>query len=237
MKKMKLWLLSASVLLLVNSACTKKSETAAPVDTLAAAEANLKSAPSFENHISLGLEYANRGMRDQALDMYVKAKDMNPNSPLAWNNICAELNAQGRHGEAVDHCRRSVELEPNFQLARNNLAWTEGRLKESKEGLHDRKKSLFDKKDATAADFMAMGFEFYNLQDYTNAVEVWARVKASDADYGKAQNNIATAYILSNQLDKAQQHLTLALTLEPNNQLYKNNQVWLGQKKAEKKSP
>lgn len=223
------------VTLMLATACTKKEEAAPAIDTLAQAEAALKATPSFENHISLGLEYANRSMRDKALEMYVKAKDMNPNSPLAWNNICAELNAQGRHGEAIVHCRKSVELDGNFQLARNNLAWTENKLKESKDGIQQRKKDILAKKDVTTGELMALGFEFYNLQDYPHAIEVWSAIKAADPEYSKAQNNIATAYIITDQFEKAQQHLALALTLEPNNQLYKNNQVWLGQKKAAKK--
>lgn len=222
---------------LLAAGCTPKTENAAPPpDALARAEENLRNAPSFENHIALGLEYANRGMREQALTMYVKAKDMTPSSPLAWNNICAELNAQGRHGEAVVHCRKSVELDPNFQLARNNLAWTENRLRESKDGIVERKKATLARKDAGGAELMALGFEFYNLQDYANAAEVWSAIKAGDPEYSKAQNNLATAYILTEQLDKAQHHITLALTLEPNNQLYKNNQAWLAQKKAEKQA-
>lgn len=226
--------LLAGVLFLTN-ACTKKNQPAAGTDSLQQAEANLQTSPSFENHIALGLEYANRNMRDQALAMYVKAKDMNPKSPLAWNNICAELNVQGRHGEAVVNCQKAVELEPKFDLARNNLVWTENKIKESKVGILNRKKALLTKKDVTAAQLMAMGFEFYNIQDYTNAVEVWAAIKPGDTEYSKAQNNIATSYIVTDQLDKAEKHIGNALTLEPKNQLFINNKAWLQQKKTAKK--
>lgn len=221
--------------ILATVSCTKKEEPAAPVDELARAEENLKTTPSFENHIAAGLAYANRNMREKALEMYVRAKDMNPNSPLAWNNICAELNAQGRYGEAVIHCRKAVELDGNFVLARNNLAWTESKLKQSKDGIQQRKKELLAKKDAGGAELLALGFDFYNTQDYSSAAEVWGAVKAGEPEYSKAQNNIATAFILTGQYDKAQHHLSLALTLEPNNQLYKNNQKWLEQKRAEAK--
>jgi len=219
----------------ISVSCTKKQDVGAPKDALTTAEENLKKTPSFESHIALGLEYASRGMREQALGMYMKAKEMNANSPLAWNNICAELNAQGRHGEALPHCEKAVELDGKFTLARNNLLWTQNKLKESKVGILDRKSEILARKDASGSELLALGFEFYNLKDYTNAVEVWTAIKSSAAEYSKAQNNIATSYILTEQYDKAEQHLALALTLEPTNQLFINNRVWLTQKKNQQK--
>lgn len=226
----------ASFLMVFGIAACKKKETTAPAqDPLAIAEQNLKTSPSFDNHISLGLAYANRGMRDQALDMYTKAKDLNPNSPLAWNNMCAELNAQKRHAEALPNCEKAVQLDGKFTLAKNNLQWTQAKLAETKATVADRKKKLLAQPSVKSAELMALGFDFYNLKDYAQSAEVWGMIKSTDAEYSKAQNNMATSYILNNQLGLAETHIGIALKLEPTNQLFLNNKNWLNQKKSAKK--
>lgn len=218
------------------SSC-KKSANEPPKTGVAAAEANLKATPSFENHIALGLELANAGDTARALEMYQKAREMNPKSPLAWNNICATYNSLGKPAEALSYCEKAVELEPNFALAQNNLAWTRGAVKGAANPvpIAERKKQLLAKAGATGSEYLALGFEFYNAKDHASAIELWSKVKASDAEYAKAQNNIATSNIILGHLDKAERALNIALGIEPKNQLFINNRTWLEQTKKAKK--
>lgn len=223
-------------LLISLTACKKKVENVTPTNPIAKLEADIKATPSFENHIALGLEYANNGMRQQALDMYVKARDINPNSPLAWNNMCAELNTQKRHIEALEACEKAVALDGNFQLAKNNLMYTRDLAKASKESAYEKKKVALAKGQILSPEAMQLGFDFYNIQDFSSAIEIWKLIQPNDAEYAKAQNNIATSYILTREFSKADASIAAALKLEPTNQLYLNNQRWLASEKEKAKT-
>lgn len=223
------------ILMAVLLGCTRKSEPSAkPVgeDPLQRAEESLRRSPSFENHINVGLEYAKKGMREQALQMYIKAREMSPLSPLAWNNVCAELNSQGRHLEAFSQCEKAVELDPNFTLARGNLEFTRAKLKENQAQIIQVKKDLLANPKASGAELVSVGYNFYGIKDYASAIELWTKVKVGDPEYAKAQNNLATVYILTNEMKKAEAHLSKALKLDPQNELFKNNKSWLEQRRA-----
>jgi tetratricopeptide (TPR) repeat protein len=77
--------------------------------------------PTFENYFALGLELYNRGDFNGSIEVNQKALKLNPNSALAYNNLCAAYNSIGKWNEAEAACKKAIELDPNFQLAKNNL--------------------------------------------------------------------------------------------------------------------
>jgi Flp pilus assembly protein TadD len=73
-------------------------------------------------HTLVGGTY-NGGELESALQMFEKARSLDPGRALALNNICASYNGLRRFEEAIQACEKSIELQPGFELAQNNLAW------------------------------------------------------------------------------------------------------------------
>jgi protein O-mannosyl-transferase len=124
---MKVFILLVFVLM---TSCTKSpAPTSEPYDHIKYLQERIQHAPSFENYSNLGLEYSMRKNTAEALKAFKMALQINSNAPLAWNNVCAELNTQGKFSEALPHCEKAVELEPKFNLAKNNLEFARSKLK------------------------------------------------------------------------------------------------------------
>lgn len=201
-------------------------------DPLALAKETVEKSPGFENWINLGLELANHGQRPEALQAYLKAKEISPNSPLVWNNICAELNFQGRVFEALPNCEKALELEPKFMLSRRNLEWTRAEVKKRSVPVAEKIRELKNKPQLSNEDILVAGLLYYDQKRHDDAIQIWQLATPSDAVYGKVRNNMASVLILQKRWREAERLLNEALATDPQNQLYLNNLKWLNEEKA-----
>lgn len=195
----------------------------------------IKSSPSYENYISLGLEYTANNDTTAAISAYEKARDINPLAPLAWNNLCAEYNKQNKFATAITFCKKAIELEPLFQLAKNNLNHATISLAKTKKLLLQKKSELAHKKNLTSSEIVDLGLAFFNINEYNYAVDLWSKIKKGDStDLGSklfalAQNNLATVYIILKDFAKAEKYIEQALEVQPQNPLFLNNKKWLNE--------
>ncbi|MEQ1665794.1 MAG: hypothetical protein ABL927_10500 [Bdellovibrionales bacterium] len=228
-----------SILSFVTS-CTPKNELAKinssnlPIKSaLSQIQDKIKTSPSYENYITLGMEFSALNNNLAAINAYEAARDINPKAPLAWNNLCAEYNKQNKFANAVTNCKKAVELEPQFQLAKSNLKYATESLEATKKNLAQKKSSLTKNKIVIPSETIDLGMGFYNINDFETAIELWSKIKkgntteSSNNFFAIAQNNLATVYIILKDFTKAEKHLENALEVQPKNQLFLNNKKWL----------
>ncbi|MHB1354443.1 MAG: tetratricopeptide repeat protein [Anaerolineae bacterium] len=91
----------------------------APAQQLAS---RINSASLFADYINESVTFYNAGDFQMSLLAAQKAVDANPNSAIAYNNICAACNRLGLWDQAIDACRTALALDPELELAMNNLA-------------------------------------------------------------------------------------------------------------------
>ncbi len=87
---------------------------------------------------NLGMEYANKGLADKALPVYLKAIALDPANPVAYHNIAGTYRDTGHLQLALKNFHKAVELNPNFIFSYRALAdlyWRLGRWEECKENL------------------------------------------------------------------------------------------------------
>ncbi|MBV9301681.1 MAG: tetratricopeptide repeat protein [Acidobacteriaceae bacterium] len=70
----------------------------------------------------LGLMLADEGKRDEAIEKYRKAIDLDPKLPLVYNNWGLVLADQGKRDEAIEKYRKAIDLDPKLPLAYNSWA-------------------------------------------------------------------------------------------------------------------
>ncbi len=223
--------------LLLNSCNQKKNspKVTEPVDPTVKLEEALKKTPSFENHLNLGLALAKSGQGKKALEMYKKAAKINPNAPVAWNNICFESARLGQHLEAIKACNKALALEPSYELAKNNLKYAKDQLKDYKKKLAQEKQNLRKGAKLPSQKIIDLGMNFYDIKDFVSAIEIWGAINPSDKLFAVAQNNIASSSILLGSLRDAELALENALRIDPQNKLYNNNLKWLEDEKKKRR--
>lgn len=222
-------------LVLIICGCQKKQQEAEVVDEVSLWEKTVKESPSFDNYISYGLVLGKNGKGQEALAAYQKASQINPKAPIAWNNMCFELANQNRLQEAEQHCQKALSIEPNFQLAKNNLEHVKSKIDNLKKQAIQAKANLMNNPKRSSQAVIDTGMNFYSLNEFQEAVAVWEMIRPEEEQYAIAQNNIASSFIRMGQLKFAEQALKKALSLDANNQLFKNNQAWLEDEKNKQK--
>ena len=71
--------------------------------------------------VNLGVELSSNGQRDEAVDCYKRAIELNPNLAPAYNGLGAELNHRARYDEAIACFRKAIALEPTLAELHANL--------------------------------------------------------------------------------------------------------------------
>jgi tetratricopeptide (TPR) repeat protein len=219
------------------SGCTKK-ETSPPAAEMTKIDQLLaiaKQNPSYDNYVFVGLEFEAQNKHLEAIENYKKALEINPNAPIAYNNICASFNNLARFADAAYNCEKSIALDPNLELAQNNLKVAKEGLVELKKTVKEKNKDWKSRKGLKSEDLIAIGLDYFNVRELDSAIEVWNRIKEGDPMYAMAQNNLASSYILQKKLGPAEKAINQALKLEPENGLFLNNKKWLEDVRAEKK--
>ncbi len=70
---------------------------------------------------NLGLTFHSKGRWDEAIEHYVQALIIAPNSHVLHNNLGVALRGRGRLDEAIEHTRQSVAIDPKFAYARRRV--------------------------------------------------------------------------------------------------------------------
>jgi tetratricopeptide (TPR) repeat protein len=94
-----------------------------PAEKISQLEEGVKSSPTFDNYLNLGLAYLNNSQPEKSLDPLAKARDLRPDSAVIYNNLGVAYNLLKRYDEGIAACRQAIRLDPTFQLAKNNLKW------------------------------------------------------------------------------------------------------------------
>jgi len=77
--------------------------------------------PGYDEHYNFGVTLQRLGRRDEAIEQYTKALQLNPDLAQANSNLSLILNELGRCDEAIEYCTRALQSNPAYAEAHNNL--------------------------------------------------------------------------------------------------------------------
>lgn len=116
-------LVAALVALLIAFAATIQVRTTEWGDPVGVYEAMAARSPtSFFVQSNLGLQYLKRGRASDAVAALRRARDLEPDNPVAWNNLGVALAGSGRLEEARQAYERAIALRREYAKAYENLA-------------------------------------------------------------------------------------------------------------------
>ena len=105
-----------------------KLQISSPEEKLAAQEKLVEQYPTADNYINLSLiQYTLKDFQG-CVESCRMALELNPNSAVAYNNICSAYNAMKEWQKATEACRKALEINPTYERARNNLKWANSQL-------------------------------------------------------------------------------------------------------------
>ncbi|MBI4841732.1 MAG: tetratricopeptide repeat protein [candidate division NC10 bacterium] len=116
-------LVTALAALLIAFAAMIQVRTAEWGDPVGVYEAMAARSPtSFFVQSNLGLQYLKWGRASDAVDALRRARDLEPDNPVAWNNLGVALAGSGRLEEARQAYERAITLRGGYAKAYENLA-------------------------------------------------------------------------------------------------------------------
>ncbi len=80
--------------------------------------------------INEGLTQYNLGNYQKALDYWLIATELNPQSAIAWNNVGSAYIALEKWEDAVVALQKSLSIDPKFERAQNNLSFALSKIKQ-----------------------------------------------------------------------------------------------------------
>ncbi len=77
--------------------------------------------PTADNYVTLGLAYYNESKIEKAIEATQQAILINPNDPVAYNNLGWYYNTLKEWDRAIEAFNTVLEINPDFDLASRNL--------------------------------------------------------------------------------------------------------------------
>ena len=93
---------------------------AAAVVAFAPAVAARDARSQAKEQVEFGIKVAENGLWKEATYRWVKATELDPTYPAAWNNLAIAYEQQGNFAEAQKAYEKAVQLDPKNQMIRQN---------------------------------------------------------------------------------------------------------------------
>ena len=73
-----------------------------------------------KEQVDFGIKVAQNGLWKEATYRWLKATELDPSYPAAWNNLAIAYEQQGNFAEAQKAYEKAVQLDPKNQMIRQN---------------------------------------------------------------------------------------------------------------------
>jgi len=130
---------------------------------------------------------------DKAAMFYQESLKLDPDDTASQYNLGWALNELGKSDEAIGPLSRVTQLEPRNIDAWNELGFAFRNTKQNGPSFEAYSRSLKLEPDGAPAHFGLADLLFYNVQDYTAAIDEYIVGLNLQAD-GKAFRNLGTSY-------------------------------------------
>jgi tetratricopeptide (TPR) repeat protein len=151
-----------------------------------------------------GVWYGKKDNHEQALNDYNKAIQLNPNLALAYSNRGFIYSKFSKHDLALADHKKALDLVPDSADYQRNVQIAERNLLPEWQANQQGQDALDAKENQKAVDLI------------TQAIEI-------NGNVAQFYNDRGCAYSRLNKTMKAQKDFEMALSLEPENEMYNKN--------------
>ena len=188
---------------------------------------NIKGDTTETTMFNLGMAYLDSKMHKESIALFKRVLKLNPNNANANNNLGIEYAAILDWDKGIKYCKIAIGINPEFQLAKNNLNWMNG----EKEKLQLPDALINSKTDLSETSLFNLGMAYINNKMYKESIETFKKLLKLNHNNANANNNLGISYGGIKDWDNGIKYCQIAIDLNLDFQLAKNNLNWM---KAEK---
>ena len=193
-----------------------------------AAEANFRKAIELSPNYSMAYMWYGLLLRDRdpgkQLEMFRKALELDPLSPVVNVNIASALRAAGRPEEAVERCRRAIEIEPGLANAYALLSQIYAdELNQPDEAVRYQRKAV-EADPGNLGERVALAQRLEWVGHEEEAIAECRAILASHPDFSPAYAQLGNIYSRKGRLDEALRWQKEAVEKDPESW---GLQIWL----------
>ncbi|STX27881.1 methyltransferase [Legionella beliardensis] len=152
----------------------------------------------------LGLAQAQLGDTAQAIECFTRALDLEPNSPIIYNNLANTYKKLYQLDQAIFYYQKAIDLAPDYAQAHNNLASIYAMQGLNQQALHHYHLALQAAPDFAAAHFN-LGLLFLSQQNLDAARIQFQNVLSLNPKSIEAQFYLGVLALSANDLTQAEQ--------------------------------
>ena len=162
---------------------------------------------------------------DAALENFLEAVELNPNSGSAYFGTGTTYSEIGQYRKALEDLNKSIELNPNFAGAYLNRGMVFSDLKQYDKALSNYDKAIEIKPDYSLAHYNR-GVALYRLNRYEESIESYTRSIELNPNNEFAYSNRGSAYDALDEYERGISDFTKAIEINPNYAGAYNNRGW-----------
>jgi type IV pilus assembly protein PilF len=176
---------------------------------------NRKKAKAGRN---LAEAYLSEGNDTAALRELLKAKELNPEDPIIYNDLGLVYRTKDKLDLAVAQFEKAIQLRPDYSLAKNNLGAVYLIQKKWDKAIVVLSDVTGDMLYGTPHYPLAnLGWAYYNKGEFAKASKYLEEALSLSPDFFVAQLNLGKTYLAQGKLNEARQILEKAAQKNPKN--------------------
>ena len=162
---------------------------------------------------ALGVALARQGRHDEAIDLYEKSLEIEPNAFYTHVQLAASLGRMGRFDEAMAHVERGLQIDPRSAMAYRRL----GILLAFQEKFGPAETALrkaISLEPQAAANHHDLGWTLLQHRAVDDAIAEFQAALKLDPNFVLSHVDLADALVVRNRIDEAVAHYRRALEID-----------------------
>jgi tetratricopeptide (TPR) repeat protein len=164
-------------------------------------------------HCNLGRALEKRQAKQEAIECYLRAIQLDPNEPGIHSNIGHLLNTDGRYHEAIPHLQRALALNADFTPGLINMGNALSEIGRAAEALPYLKKAVA--MQDSGANRLSYGTGLLRAGQHQAAIAEFQAAIQRSPQLTEAHNNVGVALINLKRHDEAIPWFESALAVDP----------------------
>ncbi|MBI5612440.1 MAG: tetratricopeptide repeat protein [Gammaproteobacteria bacterium] len=170
--------------------------------------------PTADTHFFLGNVLAAQNRFEEAVTSYREALALDPQNPMAHNNLGRALYRLGRHQEAAEALREALRLRPDLVEVRFNLGVLHAEQHQLEEAVASFRETLRLRPDSVEA-YQSLGNALGQMGRYDEAVACYRQALRLRPDNVDVLCNLGQYLVKQDQFDEAVACFRRALARRP----------------------
>lgn len=148
----------------------------------------------MKNEIKDAREALRSARSQEALEVFLRIIQDDPNDPLAYNGAAVCLFTLGREAEAMSMNEKALALKPNLgevRAVRSHIYYAQGNLEKSR----TEARVAYELEPDSPEILVFYGLSLFRDERFEEAIAVWERAVKLDPNLFEAHHNLAWAYL------------------------------------------